>query len=158
MSPSAQIRIRAASLDDLQHVLHHRRSMYEAMGHTDSAMLDEVIRVSEIYFRKALPAGQYRGWLAEAEDGRIAGGGGIVINDWPAHPRESKPLRVWILNMYVEPAWRRRGIARRLMETMIAWCRDEEYVSVSLHASQEGRLLYESMGFMPTNEMRLELR
>ena len=131
--------------------------MYEAMGHTDRAMLDEVIRVSEVYFRKALPAGRYRGWLAEAEDGRIAGGGGIVINDWPAHPRESKPLRAWILNMYVEPAYRRRGIARRLMETMISWCREEGYVNVSLHASQEGRALYESMGFVPTNEMRLEL-
>ncbi len=131
--------------------------MYEAMGHTDAALLEGVVRVSELYFRAALANGKYRGWLAETEDGRVAGGAGVVINDWPAHPRETRALRVWILNMYVEPEFRRRGIARRLMETMIGWCREAGFVNVSLHASAEGRPLYESMGFVPTNEMRLEL-
>lgn len=153
---NAEVRIRPAGLDDVPHLLHHRRSMYEAMGHTDREMLDEVLRVSEIYFRRALAAGRYRGWVAETEEGRVVGGGGIVINDWPAHPRETMPLRVWILNMYVEPEFRRRGIARRLMETMIAWCRSAGYQNVSLHASREGRPLYERMGFVPTNEMRLD--
>ena len=130
--------------------------MYAAMGHTDTGMLDEVQRISEIYFRGAIPAGRYRGWVAETGDGRVAGGGGIVINDWPAHPRETMPQRVWILNMYVEPEFRRRGVARRLMEAMLEWCREAGYKNVSLHASQEGRPLYESMGFVPTNEMRLD--
>jgi GNAT superfamily N-acetyltransferase len=152
------MRIRTAGIADLQHLLHHRRSMYEAMGHTDQGLLDEIMRVSEIYFRDAMPRGRYRGWVAESDDGRIAGGAGIVVNDWPAHPRETMPLRVWILNMYVEPEFRRRSIARRLMEAMIDWCRAEGFVNVSLHASVEGRPLYESMGFVPTNEMRLELR
>lgn len=131
--------------------------MYESMGHTDEAMLDEVLRVSELYFRIALPNGRYRGYLAETEEGRVVGGGGIVINDWPAHPRETMPLRVWILNMYVEPEFRRLGIAKRLMEAMVEWCRAEGFRNVSLHASTEGRPLYASMGFVPTNEMRLEL-
>jgi len=29
--------------------------------------------------------------------------------------------------------------------------------AVSLHASDDGRKLYEELGFQPTNEMRLEL-
>ena len=150
-------RIRTAAIGDLPHLLHHRRAMYESMGHTDEAMLDEVLRVSELYFRIALPNGRYRGYLAETEEGRVVGGGGIVINDWPAHPRETMPLRVWILNMYVEPEFRRLGIAKRLMEAMVGWCRAEGFRNVSLHASNEGRPLYEAMGFVPTNEMRLEL-
>ena len=150
------IRIREATLEDVPHLLHHRRAMYEAMGHSDAALLDEVLRVSEIYFRDAMPRGRYRGFVAEAEDGRMAGGGGVVINDWPAHPRETMPRRVWILNMYVEPEFRRQGIARRLMEAMIGWCRAAGYRNVSLHASAEGRPLYESMGFVATNEMRLD--
>lgn len=157
MSHAFEIRIRTAGPDDLPHLLHHRRSMYQAMGHHDPAMLHEVLRVSEIYFRKAVPEGRYRGWLACTCDGDVVGGGGIVINDWPAHPRESQPLRAWILNMFVEPAYRRQGIARRLMDAMIAWCRDAGFVNVSLHASVEGRPLYESLGFVPTNEMRLTI-
>jgi GNAT superfamily N-acetyltransferase len=62
-----------------------------------------------------------------------------------------------ILNMFTEPTFRRRGLARMLMQTMIAWCREQGYKTVALHASDEGRPLYESLGFQPTNEMRLHL-
>lgn len=34
---------------------------------------------------------------------------------------------------------------------------DEQEARVSLHASVEGRPLYEGLGFEPTNEMRLGL-
>jgi len=44
------------------------------------------------------------------------------------------------------------------METIVEWCRGEGFGYVSLHASKDGRLLYETMGFQPTNEMRLYLK
>lgn len=44
------------------------------------------------------------------------------------------------------------------MQTMIDWCRHEGFTHVSLHASADGRSLYESLGFEPSNEMRLNLR
>ena len=62
-----------------------------------------------------------------------------------------------ILNMYVEREYRRRGIARALMLKMISWCRENRFTSVGLHASEEGRSLYEQLGFKSTNEMRLDL-
>ena len=44
------------------------------------------------------------------------------------------------------------------MVAVIAWCRDEGLRSLSLHASDFGRALYEELGFRPTNEMRLYLK
>ena len=44
------------------------------------------------------------------------------------------------------------------MLTMIDWCRREGFAFVSLHASKDGRHLYDGLGFKPTNEMRLNLR
>jgi hypothetical protein len=44
------------------------------------------------------------------------------------------------------------------MDALIKWCRAEGFGSVSLHASPFGRPLYEQMGFLPTNEMRLFLK
>ena len=44
------------------------------------------------------------------------------------------------------------------METMIAWCKGKSFARVTLHASEDGRHLYESLGFEPTNEMSLQLR
>jgi hypothetical protein len=40
---------------------------------------------------------------------------------------------------------------------MIDWCRENGFINVGLHASDEGRPVYEQLGFKPTNEMRLEL-
>jgi len=44
-----------------------------------------------------------------------------------------------------------------LMQTALNWCREHEIDTVILHASSAGRPIYESMGFQPTNEMRLHL-
>ena len=43
------------------------------------------------------------------------------------------------------------------MMTILAWLREQGLQSVDLHASDAGRHLYETLGFEPTNEMRLRL-
>jgi GNAT superfamily N-acetyltransferase len=87
----------------------------------------------------------------------VVGGGGIVVADWPGYPSEHHAKRVWILNVYTEPASRRSGVAKQLLDTMLNWCRINKFTSVSLHASSAGRPLYERMGFGQTNEMVLKL-
>jgi GNAT superfamily N-acetyltransferase len=152
-----EIHIRKADPKDLKHILHHRRAMFEEMGFQDIATLKNVDDVSREYFTEALRVGTYKAWLAEASDGRIVGGGGIVIANWPGYPGETHANRAWILNMYTEPKARHRGIAKQLLKVMIDWCRLEGFRTVSLHASPAGRPLYESVGFHSTNEMRLTL-
>jgi GNAT superfamily N-acetyltransferase len=152
-----EIHIRPASLDDLPHILHHRRAMFSDIGCQDAAILDRMQGTSETFLRESMPKGAYREWLAETAGGRIVAGGGVAIAPWPGSPDDPAPRRGWILNIYTEPDFRRRGIAKQIMETIVAWCRAEGFVAVSLHASNFGRALYESMGFQPTTEMRLFL-
>jgi GNAT superfamily N-acetyltransferase len=149
--------IRPATTADVELIVHHRREMFRAMGFLDDAALERMAATCRPYFSRALAEGSYRGWMAVSADGSTVGGGGIVLMAWPGNPRDPQARRAMILNMYVEPQFRRRGIARTLMQTMIDWCRAERFATVELHASDEGRPLYESMGFQPTNEMRLRL-
>lgn len=151
------IRLRTAGVEDLRHILHHRRAMFEEMGFDDPKVLDRVDRSSREYLDAALRAGRYRAWVAEDSNGRVVAGGGIVISPWPGYPGENHAKRVWILNMYTEPEARRQGIAKRLLQAMLEWCRAEGFSAVSLHASSAGRPLYASLGFQPTNEMMLKL-
>jgi GNAT superfamily N-acetyltransferase len=151
------VQIRVATLDDLPHLLRHRLAMFEDMGKLNDGGRAEVERASREYFQQALAAGTYKAWLAEQDDGRILAGGGLVIAAWPGYPGESHPRRAWILNVYTEPGVRRQGLARRVMQVIINWCRENGFYAVSLHASDAGRPLYESMGFQNTNEMRLTL-
>jgi ribosomal protein S18 acetylase RimI-like enzyme len=60
-----------------------------------------------------------------------------------------------VLNVYTEPKHRRQGMARALMHIALEWCAANQVDAVILHSSSEGSGLYESLGFTPTNEMRL---
>ena len=61
-----------------------------------------------------------------------------------------------LINVFTEPAWRRRGVAMLLMKRAIDWSREQRIDRLILHASDAGRPLYAKMGFVSTNEMRLE--
>ena len=167
-------RIREATPGDLDVILRHRRSMFERMGYADERVLAEVLAASTPLIRRGLADGSYRGWLVEAGGGpgeaapggaggapgggaRVVAGGGVMTLEFQAHPIDPRPRRAWVVNMFTEPEHRRRGLARRLMEAMIAWCRGQGMRVLFLHASVEGRPLYESMGFVANNEMRLAL-
>ncbi len=153
-----EIAIREAGETDLAAILHHRRAMFEDMGYKDAGALDAMDASSRPFFAHALAEGWYRGWLAQSGGGEVVAGGGILILPWPSHPRDAQTRRPMIVNVYTEPAYRRRGLARRLMVAMLDWLRQEGYGTVSLHASDFGRSLYESLGFQATNEMRLHLK
>jgi GNAT superfamily N-acetyltransferase len=151
------ILIRPATLSDIPEILRQRRRMYEDMDYADPGSLDEMSRLSSDYLHQAIPQGSFRAWLAVQDQHPVAGGA-VLITSWPAHPYDLECRRATILNVYTDPDHRRRGIARRLMETIIAWCKREGLARVNLHASEAGRHLYESLGFEPSNEMRLNLR
>jgi GNAT superfamily N-acetyltransferase len=154
----AEISIRPATADDIPALIHHRRMMYWDMGRQDASALDRMEVAARAYFSAAIPNGNYRGFLAVTDGDNVIGGGGVVVSPWPGSWDQKLPRRAMILNMYVEKPYRRRGIARTLMEEMLGWCRREEFAYVGLHASDDGRPLYEKLGFRATNEMRLELK
>ena len=151
-----EITIREAGREDLETILHHRRSMFRDMGEGTVEQLDRMVEVARPWLVRALENESYRHWLAWDTSGRVAGGGGVLISPWPANPFDPCVERAVILNVYTEMEFRRRGIARMVMETVLAWCKSYGLHGVNLHASPEGRALYEKMGFAQTNEMRLK--
>jgi GNAT superfamily N-acetyltransferase len=155
---SDDITIRPATVADAPIIVHHRRAMFADMGVGDEVGLNAMEATFVPYVTRALGDGSYRAWLAETSDGRVVAGGGLIVHEWPARPgKPSDPRRAYILNVYTEPEYRGRGIARCIVSAIVEWCRAEGLSSASLHASVFGRPLYETMGFKPTNEMRLNL-
>lgn len=148
--------LRAATPDDLLTVLRHRRRMFEDMGHRDPAALAAMLESSTPLLRRGLSDGSYRGWFFE-HAGTVVAGGGIVSLEFQSHPRDPVPRRSWVVNMFTEPEHRRQGLARRLMQAMLDWCRASGMRTLYLHASDDGRGLYESLGFGATNEMKIGL-
>jgi GNAT superfamily N-acetyltransferase len=148
--------IRRASLDesDVEAIVHHRRAMFRDMGYADESTLEAMSARFRPWLRRKMEAGEYLAWFALAPDSSIASGLGLWLMDWPPHMVGAGERRGNILNVYTEPAHRRKGMARVLMQIALEWCKVNQVDVVILHASDEGRGLYESLGFEPTNEMR----
>ena len=146
--------IRPAELSDIPTLLAHRRGMYRDMGQTGEGEMKQMLAAAERFLCTTLADGSCRAWLAETE-GRVAGGGAVHILPWIPGYSDPSPRRAYVHGVYTEPEFRRRGVARKLMETIVAWCRDAGFRSVTLHASDAGWHVYLALGFTPTNEMRL---
>jgi ribosomal protein S18 acetylase RimI-like enzyme len=154
---AGSIQFRRADHNDLEEILRHRRGMFHDMGFTDQSTLNAVAESSREFIRRGLQQGWYRGWFAVA-GGRVVAGAGLLITDWVAHPLSPHdPRRAYVLNVYTDPEFRQRGLAKQLMRTIIETCRSEGFRAVWLHASEHGRPIYSSLGFEPTNEMKLVL-
>ncbi len=151
-----EISIRKATSSEAAIILHHRRSMFRDMAEGTVEELDRMVAVAGPWLARAMADDSYHHWLAVNDSGRIAGGGGVLLCPWPANPHDPCTQRAVILNVYTEIEFRKRGIARQIMLTILEWIKAQGLRGVNLHASAEGRGLYEKLGFETTNEMRLK--
>src|SRR5438270_8461660 len=157
MTTTTEISIRPAKRSDAATIARHRRSMFRDMGYQDEPALDAMLRKFQPWVEEKMSAGEYQAWLAVTDTGDVVAGAGVWLMDWPAHMIGSAARRGNILNVYTEPEFRRRGLARQLTETVLQWCKANAVDFVILHASPQGRTLYESLGFQAGNEMRIKL-
>lgn len=139
----------------------HRAAMLLGMGTLREAEAPRMVALAEAFVRGLLLDGSYVGFATapERDPARVVGGAGVWLRpSWPwVRDGGVTPagLSGLVLNVFVEPAHRRRGLARALMLAVEAACADRGVAKLTLHASDMGRPVYESLGYEPSNEMRL---
>jgi len=147
--------IRQATLDDIPVIVTHRRKMFEDMRTGTPALLDGMEARFDLWLRERMENGRYLTWFAITPEGSIASGAGLWLMDWPPHIIGEAAYRGYLLNVYTEQEYRRNGLGRMLTQNALDWCWANNIEVVVLHASAQGRRIYEKMGFQSTNEMRL---
>jgi GNAT superfamily N-acetyltransferase len=128
--------------------------MFREMGWTDEGRLAELAPAYARYVMDARATGDFVAWVAE-KAGEPVGGVALLWERVPPTVRNLSGRQAYILAAYVMPKHRREGIAQQLIETTIAYARDNGADVVSLHYSPAGRGLYEKFGFVESPEMRL---
>jgi ribosomal protein S18 acetylase RimI-like enzyme len=94
-------------------------------------------------------------YLARAGD-EVIGSAAVFINDGKTN-QVLLDSYATIAGVYVDPAYRGRGIARTLTESAIAWARARNCASIRLTASKDAESLYRSLGFQDGRELVLKL-
>lgn len=153
MSPDFEIRL--ATRGDAEVIARHRGLMFLNMGKVSTDESEQIRTATEPHIRKLLETNRYVGWLV-TKDEDIVAGGGIYLRELLPIPGCCRLGRwAYIANIYTEEAHRRQGLARFVMAAILRWCEDNGIDQITLAASDAGRPLYESLGFVPTADMRL---
>lgn len=147
--------VRPAELAEIEAAAELRATMAREMNHDWDAehpgWRDGFIR----FFHDKQARGDAQMFYAD-RGGEIVGMAAFSVLDEYRVAAFGKP-RGWVNSVYVVPSLRRRGIARAMMSAGIEWLRGRGCVMVRLRSSEEGRALYQLLGFVSGSEMELDL-
>jgi GNAT superfamily N-acetyltransferase len=130
--------------------------MFTDAGSADEAEMVPMIANFVRWVRPKLEDGSYAAWLVE-DGGHLVAGAGLWEMEWPPHFLHEEPRRAYLLNFYVVPEMRRRGLASDLLALAVAEAKARGIKVVTLHASKFGKPVYEKNGFRMSHEMMLRL-
>lgn len=140
---------RIADASDIDMLMNVRLSMLRIVNDlpVDYIFDDKLVTNSRRYF---LEGDQTT--VVAVDDGRcVACASMSYIEIMPTFSHTSGK-RAHLMNVYTEKDYRRRGIARQLVNMLIEDARVHGATEISLDATESGRPLYESMGFKASEE------
>jgi GNAT superfamily N-acetyltransferase len=131
--------------------------MWRAIGHHSERAIATHAGPYGRWLRPRLRDGEVVAWVAEVGNEPVGSGSVWFM---PQEPRPGIPLGVipYIMSMYTRPDHERQGIATAIVRRLVRVARNSGAARVTLHAADQGRPVYERLGFEPTAEMRLWLR
>ena len=147
-----------ATIEDIDMLTKTRiRVLRAANSLSDDIDMNEVEKQSYDYYGRALCDDTHIAYLVFDEKRFVGSGGVSFFQVMPTYHNVSGK-KAYIMNIYTEPAYRRRGIAYKILDLLVSDVRSKEITSISLEATEAGRPLYEKYGFVKMDdEMELPM-
>ena len=137
-----------ATLEDLDLLVRTRIQVLLAANQLpEDTDMTAVETASRDYYRAALADGSHAAWLVFDGDTWIGAGGVSFYRVMPTYHNPSG-WKAYLMNIYTHPDYRRRGIARHMVDLLVGEARERGVTAISLEATAMGMPLYESYGFV----------
>lgn len=149
-------RIRIATSQDLDLLVRHRRSMWEAIAEIPIRDLDAADTVYRRWARARMRSDRFAGFIVDVGQEPVASGC-VWLMDVQPRPRWTSTTAAYLLSMFTEPGHRGEGHATRIVRAATRWAKAREVTVMTLHASDFGEPVYRRLGFERTREMRKNL-
>ncbi|GHE84468.1 N-acetyltransferase [Streptomyces longispororuber] len=140
------VRLRALLFEDLGGEFFNPASTDQGWRHELALVLKDQVRSENI-----------RILVVDGDDCLAACGFG-TIEQWLPGPHLRNGRVGHVLGVVTDPAYRRRGHSRAILNGLLDWFREREAARVDLHASREGEPLYRDLGFTDHPDPALWLR
>ena len=151
-----ELNYKKAVLEDIEILTETRITVLRAANQlSDDVEMSNVKEQSYLYYQKALSEDSHVAYLV-FDDSEFVGAGGISF--FHVMPTFHNPTgkKAYIMNMYTKPEYRRKGIAYKTLDLLVAEAKQRGIHAISLEATDMGKLLYEKYGFVKMkDEMEL---
>ncbi|NMF67309.1 GNAT family N-acetyltransferase [Brasilonema octagenarum UFV-E1] len=155
-----KIAIREATQQEDSLIAKHFYHMSKDIGVADDAINPDWLDIIVQFIEQARQDLFYKAFVAEVE-GVIVGSTSCQLYTvrglYPNILKQQFRKTGYIWGVYVEPAYRRQGIAKQLISTTVNYLKEIGCTRVRLDASTMGQPVYESLGFSSGNAMQLDL-
>ena len=141
-----------ATIEDIDLLTKTRIEVLRAANRlSDDIDMSEVEKQSYEYYKRALLDGSHTAYLVFDEQKIVGTGGVSYFQVMPTYHNPSG-LKAYIMNMYTNPEYRRRGIAIETLRLLVEDAKEKGISAISLEATDMGRPLYEKFGFVKLND------
>jgi ribosomal protein S18 acetylase RimI-like enzyme len=111
----------------------------------DQTSDDDIARTARL-LAEHLASGDFVCVVAVDQADVVSYGVGMIHQRLPV-PRNPSGRWGYIQSMETHPQWRRRGLARGVLDAMLTWFQEHQITGVSLVSSADGEPLYRQAGF-----------
>ena len=152
--------IRSATAAEAGALARSRADLFRELdGSSGTVVASDFESLCRAAFEASFAANVCVAWIAEVP-GKLDPVGTLVMLKFPRLPTPKNPRTIegYVLNVFVDSAWRHRGIASALVRSAIDYARSSGLARIRLHATAAGQAVYASLGFVGRDdEMELDL-
>ena len=141
------MRFEKAGREQMEELVKTRIQVLRAANQLSAAAdMGQTEQESRCYYEKSLEDGSHAAYLVYDGD-RIIGTGGISFYQVMPTYHNTTGMKAYIMNMYTDPEYRRKGIAMKTLDMLVQEARGRGIHFIALEATSMGRPLYERYGF-----------
>ena len=107
----------------------------------------------KLYFNEHINKKDFIGIIGEF-NGRVVSVAYLIITDFPPNPGIKEGKCGTLLNVFTFPEYRKKGIAKKLIEKIINEAKFMGIESIELKSTEDGYNLYKNLGFVENNEYK----
>lgn len=158
MLTQSTVQVRAATAEEDSLIAAHFRQMWLDLDVSSAAIEPDWLHITRQYIEQARQTLNFQAFVAEAA-GQVVGSVSCqrFAGLYPLILKPEHRSYGYIWGVYVEPAYRKQGIATRLTQRSIDYLKSIGCTQALLNASPLGKPVYDRLGFTQTNAMQLDL-
>ncbi|MCM1006172.1 MAG: GNAT family N-acetyltransferase [Prevotella sp.] len=112
----------------------------------------ELLKANRQFYAKHISDNTHIAVIASV-DGKDCGCGAVCFSDELPSPDNPTGKCAYLMNIYVRPEFRKRGVAHFIVRGLINEALARKCGKIYLETTAEGRPVYESLGFADMNDM-----